>query len=429
MTSLIISIIILLLPLWPKYLGFDIGGARISPYTLAIFAALLVIVGSRSSRSALSTALAGHLGKCWLIFNLLSAFSLVLGSKEATAAVFFREAIQVNALFLLGVVSVGLGGLSLHLTLLRRGLLLAGTLAVLEKVLEWPFVAQWFLKAGASISADLMSMGEAKYRDGVFRAQSTFEHPIMLASGMAVLATLSIWEFTRNGNQSAVRRALPAIFGLTVALGGAWASGSRTALLGMAFALLIPLLLRGVIALGSVALITVMWSMTLLTATYLVGDAVLGGGDGLIGDLIKGRSDDEAMSTELRRVMWDKAVKLFEDSPVLGFGPGSEVLASVQMGDISTIDNSYIALLVSRGFLGLATFLLMFGLAMTFMFRLRDRLVSSGNASLILVFGGMLIATLVIQFGNYIYTGFSYAFFSLGAVSAVLAKPDSPAIR
>jgi O-antigen ligase len=127
--------------------------------------------------------------------------------------------------------------------------------------------------------------------------------------------------------------------------------------------------------------------------------------------------------------MWDKAVKLFEDSPVLGFGPGSEVLASVQMGDISTIDNSYIALLVSRGFLGLATFLLMFGLAMTFMFRLRDRLVSSGNASLILVFGGMLIATLVIQFGNYIYTGFSYAFFSLGAVSAVLAKPDSPAIR
>lgn len=415
----IISGVVVFLVLWPKYLSFDVLGAQISPYTLIVAVALVIIFAARQVRQTVMVVLNEPLGKSWIGFNLLSIFSLMLGSKEASLSSFMREALQVNVLFLIGAASVATGYLTLHLRILWMTLLVAGVLAILEKVLEWPFVAQWFLQLGASFSSDLMTLGEAKYRDGVFRAQSTFEHPIMLASGMAMLASLTIWEYLRNVQKKKFHHFIMPILGLLVAIGGAWASGSRTALLGMVMVLSISILLRLFVLLGKSAPITAFWSTLFFFAFYLMSDALLGSDDSIFGEIIKGRTDDEAMSTELRRIMWDQAWVLFRDSPFLGFGPGAEILAAVQMGDFFTIDNSYIALMVSRGLLGLGFFVFMFlfsflqTLILIKFSEIIDRL------GLIVLFGTVLICTLAIQFGNYIYMGFSYAFFVIGALTAI----------
>lgn len=417
MSTWITGVIALLLVAWPKYLGFTFLGLRLSPYTASMMLVLLALCFYPGARRMTARLLSSYLGWLWCLFLISSMISMVFGSEEASTTSLLREVIQTNSLFLVGALSAARGVIRRDLNILWLSLSVSGSLAIVEKLLERPFVAQWFLSLGASVTSDFLALGEAKFRDGAFRAQATFEHPIMLSSAMGALLILSIWklfESSRTQNRGGVALAL---LGAAISLGGSWASGSRTSAIALAVISVVVLLRIILGRYGRAGLVYILYAIVVGNLFYWLYVAIAGESENILLSLVRGRTYEEAMSSELRLIMWQKALYLLDGSPLFGYGPGAEILASVQVGEVTTIDNSYIALMVSRGLIGLFLFLAFFGGAVYSAAVEYFSTTDVGRQELVLLVIGTILSTLAIQFANFIYTGFCIAFFMIGARS------------
>lgn len=191
----------------------------------------------------------------------------------------------------------------------------------------------------------------AKLRGGSYRAQASFDHPILFAEYLCLTLPFAV-----TATYFSKRKVLGLIVALAL-LAGLAVSQSRTATVAGAAAFSITAIMlatnfaRNSQKAGAVLSGTLILSPILAATTYIT---VI-----IIGDFIVGRSHVESGSTSARVDMLYEGIKLAMDSPLLGFGQGlGPITLNFTNGDgLMTLDNFYLILVLDGGFPALLLFL------------------------------------------------------------------------
>jgi O-antigen ligase len=175
-------------------------------------------------------------------------------------------------------------------------------------------------------------------------------HPVVASNSVGALgALLAVWTLGRLASESARpqrRRLLPALLllGLATLVAGQY----RTGYVAIALAVALLLLARGrrliaVVALG-VALAAGFWGATAASEAEPF--------------LLRGQSRERAAELSGRIDFWERAIPVWESSPIVGRGLATatrfEVLAPLGFSEVSTIHGAWIEALVGTGLVGTA---------------------------------------------------------------------------
>lgn len=192
-----------------------------------------------------------------------------------------------------------------------------------------------------------------RVRDGFFRAQGTFEHPLVLAEFSAMVSCFSMAALLFPGTRN---RRLIGFITLILAVISAWLSGSRSAFMAIGVGLTVVVSLsifHAKVKVGKMA-----GSMRkMLFILSLCGVAALSLPVAL--QLSQGKTISESSSTEGRIYMLRVGVPSVLSNPFLGLGPGSAgSVASIKTGaGITTLDNHLLAIAIDTGVIGLFLYL------------------------------------------------------------------------
>lgn len=199
---------------------------------------------------------------------------------------------------------------------------------------------------------------ESKVRGGQYRAQASFNHPLLLSQFVAVVMPLVVLCARFDPSWAMRRLALVTLAGLPFML---WAARTRTGIivaLLVAGALLLGAVLhrlwhrapaRGRRVDGSLAAAIGLLSLLALSMAALV----------IIVQLTLGRTAEEAASSYARVEMLQRAVTATADSPLVGYGPdqGSVLAANTNSRGRSSLDSFYLTLMLDSGVPALLLFL------------------------------------------------------------------------
>lgn len=363
----LLLILLALINLWPQYVFYRFGGLpAINPTKLAWLSFLLVsffcVISCRQPVERLFRRCAAHpvlIGSvCFLMFwRIVSSLAGVepivqtwqLGSEIVTFYVIFFMALAVlrdeKDVFRLLAVLVVVAALQ-------------ATLASYESVVKHTLFDK-FISASQDDAATLQSALIEKFRGGHYRAQGTFEHPMVLAEFLAMMVPLAVAVFLRS--KAFFLRCIAAGFvPLAVAMIVASRSRSGIAVL-LAAVLLVGLLLMlprkrfsGKSDSSSVLLIIAFLLPVLVAVAYFVGAEVL--------SLVAGRNQSEANSTMTRVLMFQKGIPLLLDSPLVGYGNG---LGAIKLGFFDgvryNIDSYFLSTALDAGVPGLLALVTVFG--------------------------------------------------------------------
>ncbi|MCQ9376264.1 O-antigen ligase family protein [Methyloversatilis sp. XJ19-13] len=354
-----LSALIVVFALWPTYMIIKVGGlpaidARRVIAGLSILLTFYLIVSRHSVAQALLHPEPGPLKVgYWLVtfYALLRIascavsesplFSLITVAWEVLyyysmffiAAIFFRDsssAMRFLSLFLWLALFISLFALVERITGKNPLVLYAPKLEGLEAL--------------------SLALAQTRIRDGVFRAQGTFENPLLLAefASMAFCFAVAslLWPTTKW-----IR--FVAFCCLIICPAAVWVSGSRA----------------GFIALGAGAGIILMlkvFSSTKNTTVYSRSMRKIGFLFALLGALLvvtptvmliaQGRTATEGASTQARLTMLRLAQPSIEESPLLGKGPGvSGGVAGIKTNaGLTTLDNYFLAIAIESGLFAVA---------------------------------------------------------------------------
>ncbi|MFG6487510.1 O-antigen ligase family protein [Roseateles sp. BYS78W] len=196
----------------------------------------------------------------------------------------------------------------------------------------------------------------SRLRDGVFRAQATFEHPLMLAEFAAVVAAFS-FGLALNGRLALVRLAGFAVFLASCA--AALLSGSRIAFVSLAVVVAAVTLATVVRARGTRKITTAIATrlFVMLSMAAFAAMAVP-----LLQNLLLGRTATEASSSSARVQMLKDGIPAMLDSPFFGKGFGRAALEAgvYGSGGILTLDNYLLNVGIDAGVPALLIFIAIF---------------------------------------------------------------------
>lgn len=281
-------------------------------------------------------------------------------------------------------------------------------LGVLEKLQQQTIYQIFHIPLTAS-NADMGSLDRATtgaYRDGEFRAQANFLHPIVFAQYLAAFGPL-LW--TKMWRSESVLIRLVAGIGLPAIAVGMWAASARSAIVVLVVAIAartLPYLRKRVHDIGSLMVIA------LVPATLVVFFLWIYGQD--ISQALMGSTSEEQSSTESRLTMIQLGLEALVVSPIFGHGEGmAGSLAGLPVpGGGYTLDSYYLSVLLDFGIVG-------FGLFVTFFVTLVrrglfgsicDPIAHDLAAMAIGLFAGFSIVS--------IYDNLTFVFFSAGYLAA-----------
>lgn len=348
--------------LWPRYVYFHTAGLPgVNLLTVSTMAGLFVVVtllvfSPRFSTGVFSViASANWIAKIvgiWFVWRLFACF---VGTEPVYSLLgFARELVYLSSFLLFGFVLAALPNGS---TWLYRLLLLSGVAVGVAGIVEAFSQHNWFVQfatagEGGDQSGSLAGIAAEKIRFGAFRAQSTFDHPIVFAQFVAALVPLAIYAIWQDKSKF---WKLVALVALPVALLALLKAGSRAGhgSVLVAFALIgLVLWLRALVH-GKFSKAFAIVALPALVAG--IGIAYL-----IIQDLALGRVQHEASSTAVRLVMLRQGIAALEDSPLWGFGHGMALYKAgvVNVAGFATIDNYLLSIALDSGYVGLALFFL-----------------------------------------------------------------------
>lgn len=215
--------------------------------------------------------------------------------------------------------------------------------------IEWMMQKNLLLKfapTNEAFSEFQVALSIERIRDGVFRAQSTFEHPLLLAefSAMAVCFGMAAMLWQHNNPSFRVLGGIT----LATALVAALLTGSRSALVNVAVGGGLVFLLRLFTpkqrVLGASQFLRKFSIMIVLLIAVAVALPT-------IALLVEGKSRLEATSTEARVQMLKLGLPSIQKYPLLGTGPGSAgTVAGIRTGaGVTTLDNYFLAIAIESG--------------------------------------------------------------------------------
>ncbi len=398
--NVLLLVLLALLHLWPTYIVYRFGGMpSISPTKLAwlcflSFAGINILSGK--------APMARLVARCKAHPRLIGTICLLFCWRVLSAATGQQPIPQVLSLateaitcYLVFFVALAVlrdeGDVYRLLTVLVAVAIAQALLASYESVVKHTLFDK-FIALSAEDSATMLDTLREKFRDGRYRAQGTFEHPMVLAEYMAMMAPLAaVFFFIRKtGNWRWI-----AVGFLPLALGVIVSSRSRVGIAVLMAALLLVAALM-MIPRGkqlrhggsNLSLAVAMFLLPLLlVGGYFVMQEML--------SLIAGRSAGEANSTLTRVLMLERGIPLLKASPYFGYGSGmGAVKLGFWDGTRFNIDNYWLSVALDSGVPGLLAFLGVFvGAALTGLACFKRRADHIGLAA------GFMSVSLVILLG------------------------------
>lgn len=351
---------IFILPLWPNYAELKVSGIpNLAPDRLLRFALFFGFIGIFFTNSEAVKRMKRRISRHWV---LVLALCFYYGARTLSALVsdntvfqiyaFFRNEFLISFPFFLYALLAIRDSQSIKK--IMATLVIAGFISSLVALVDY-YKQQNLFVGLVPVSSDyVLGVFLDKTRDEGYRAQGTFEHPIMLGQFFMLLLPL-IWVLFRQSTKAAhkIFYAASAI----LALVAVFASGSRAAL-GLAI---------------SVVCLCVFWDIYAWTRTsknrvlqYLVISQapipILGAFFALYSykGAALGQTQETVSSTNARLdMLLGGAPKIF-DSPLWGHGLGEalSVFSLVGRAGIRTLDNYYILIGLETGALVMFLFFL-----------------------------------------------------------------------
>jgi hypothetical protein len=347
---------------WPRYVYFHAAGLpSVNPLTLmtmgCLYISLICIIFSpKFSTQVIATIQSsGQLPKwiaLYLSWRLLTCF---LGETPVLSTIeFVKETVYVSSFILFGYVfsSLGNGGRILIRTITLCGVFV-GLAGIYEAFSGHNFFTQ-FATAGedGDIRGTLANIAAEKIRSGSYRAQSTFDHPIVFAQFVAALVPISLYGILR---ERSVFWRLVALCSLPIALLSIFKSGSRAGIVSVvvAFALIAVVMWLRALVHGRLTKVVALMSLPALMGGFTLGYF-------LLQELVAGRGQHETSSSGVRMLMLRNGINALADSPIFGFGQGQAISKAgvINANNLATIDNYLLSIALDSGYVGLALFLL-----------------------------------------------------------------------
>lgn len=428
---------VVLLVAWPKYWLFPIGPIAVSPFTLCtqflIAYLLLLAVVSRDVAGHLRRAIRRNVAvyAVWLLWIGWRVLCDLVGyAPMDSLAQTFRSVLYSESILVVGLVPFGTGRIRAILPKLLLSISLATIAFGLYEYQAQRTLANIFGLSftGLSEQAVLNATRQAVefFRDGAYRAASSFSHSIVFGQFVGALVPVAIcltWS-----SRGAIRLVgLLALAATPVALE---VSGARS---GYVVAAVSTMTYLGQLLLGkalSPRRLTIVLGAAAFFAVLLLGPI-----QAAVESVTRGSTGAEQSSSAARDEMLNKGLYALQSRPLVGYGQGIsvEVAGLVGRNDSRTIDNHYLSTAVDFGYVGIALHLLLLLLCMgrqlssTFLHRGRS------EQNLAKAYVATSLAILVGQSVLSIFDNFSvFLLLTTLAVSTVIDKTaasDCPQVR
>ena len=346
-----IMLLACMLSLWPTYLSLKIGSApSLDGRKLMMLAAVVIFVYLVVNRPVIRQALFFHRdsGTHLVGFIILAYIALryvsLHGASFPVHAFIVLSWDLVYYYFLYYFAIACLRHPDCPATLQSAffwATLFMAILVLLEKVQGINYLAL-YAPTGGDVGA---MQALSRLRDGVLRAQGTFEHPITLAEYASMVSGFSLaallWARRMTGR-------LFALLVLMTSLAVNLASASRSGLVCAGAAMLLVFVLWMYRA-RKVQSLAGLFGRQVLVIGTLVGAVVLAAP--VIWLLTQGRSTNEKLSSLARSEMLDRGVPSVIDNPFIGtgFGTAGQIAGHVGNGGLLTLDNHYLGIAIESG--------------------------------------------------------------------------------
>lgn len=345
---------------WPRYFFVSIGGIGLNPYTVGtlffLFAAFLILWLSPSVRLAWVCALISRPGVPVLmaVFVFWQIFTALLGEQpDRSFDIALRDVLYISVHFFIATVFL----LDLRIfeslsNVICVASFFVGILGVFENFAQVNLIDNLGLLDYAKGDADqIAQLASEKVRDGFFRAQSVFSHPIVFGQHMAAFAPLAYVVFRhKNGFMRWIALATLIVTPLAIN-----ATGARSSYIVFFVATIVFYFINSQIKppglfgpfLTTLALMTFLILFGVFFSDYFAS-------------LIGGRSYEEANSSAVRLDMLDMALDSIVRSPIMGYGAGmaAQKAGLIGISGMLTVDSIYISIMLDMGFVGIVLFLL-----------------------------------------------------------------------
>ena len=350
---------------WPRYAFIPIKALPIKHPQKILYLSLICfwlfcVFKSNELRERLVSRLTGH---PWITASF-ATLVLTRWTSVAASEVWYYSSTRAFddtlSVFLLYPLTLTIIGNRRAATVMAATLVAAGVLNALIAIPESYVKHSLFERF---ITLDLVDPGmaeqiiSAKVRGGAYRAQASFDHPLLFVEFLVV--TLPIAAFWALGGG---RFRWASIFAVAAMCVGLVLVHSRSSLVG----LLVLSVMTATLGLTRIARNArespwpLVWAVF---ATPLILIASIGG-IMVAGELLAGAGRDEYRSTLARQEMLRQGLPLIEAEWLLGYGPGlaGYVLGFRNTFDVVTLDNYYLAATLDSGVFFTMAFLI-FGLS------------------------------------------------------------------
>lgn len=423
-----VAILLATMALWPTYFIIKVGGlpsleARRIVAGLTILATLYFVISRESIRAQMKGLFRGHLGigtlliSGYALFRIISCFASI--SPISSLILVFWEVLYYYSMYFVGAILFHQQ--SLQDWVIKVMLVLALLISMYSGI-------EWVLKKNILMQiapvADGLAMFQkalalSRVRDGFFRAQGTFEHPLLLAEFAAMSVCFGLSTFLWKNKNASFR--LLGFLTFIAALVTALLTGSRSPLISISVASSFIFVLwfygndkardkskaglRKLLALTTFSVV-MLFSIPVFTI------------------LIKGGSKLEETSTSVRIFMLEQGWQSIKSNPLLGIGPGtSGSVAGILSGSgVSTLDNYFLAVAIESGLLALTLLLLTLLFPIWVIF---NQLMSNDNTinrSFLSSVMGFLIVTVLVHAVFWMPYNLFFAFIFTGMALASMRK-------
>jgi hypothetical protein len=349
--------------LWPRYIYLHMSGLpSISLFTFATMMALYIViilllysptfssnVGQQVSNARSLFVLTG----IWLCWRLLAC---ILSAEPIYSLTnYVRDLIYLSSFFLFGCcLASNTDGKKWLTRILVLCTLLVGSAGLLEAINQHNIFVR-FASAGDNdeVASNLANIALEKFRGGQYRAQATFNHPIVFAQYVSAAMPLVVYSILCDTSRS--WRLLALVTG-PIALAAIAQSTSRAGIVSVAAAMA---LIGIVLWLRAITHGKTSRAMAIALVPALI--SAIGVGYFMLGELTIGRNTQEAGSTKIRIEMLRLGIAALEDSPLWGFGQGMAVLKAgfTNSAGVSTIDNYFLSIAIESGYIGFLLFVIL----------------------------------------------------------------------
>ena len=353
-------LIVALSVIWPRYIFLNIGMLpRINPLTVSVMLGVGLVLFLMVNSPEFWRRVVGTMRRGGWIFKLIVMWfawrfvANILGEYPLDSTVnFVREMFYISSFVLFGTVIASYdNGPNWMLRVVILTAVLVGLAGVIEAFQHSNLFVRFASQSEeGDLASTLANIAMKKIRLGEYRAQSTFDHPIVFAQFFAALMPLAFFAFLHEKHRF---WRLLSFAVIPIALLAILKSGSRAGIISFAIAAAFLGLLFWVRALahGRLSKATAIIALPALAAAISIAFLVLQ-------EIAGGRSQIEAGSTNVRFLMLHYGMHALSQSPLWGFGHGLAITKAgiTNPSGLITLDNYLLTVALDSGFIGFALF-------------------------------------------------------------------------